>query len=273
MAAPIDPVSLATVRVVAIDQSGARHSATGFLYSLGERTHLVTNWHVMTGRRPSNRAISETGALITHVEIEYHWTPDQERVAPYRFVKDTCEVLDPTTKRGNWIEHQDSDIDVALLPIQLPENALTRSLDRIEFDKFDHSVGEDVFVVGFPQGLSIGDTTLPLWKGGSIASEPSVPVGRKPKHLIDCDTYEGMSGSPVIVRRQSGSFRFNASGQLTDDSTFGEVRKFLGVYTGRVEQQTPNIQEPYLKTKFGEVWSAEVIREILENPLPGAILR
>jgi hypothetical protein len=274
MVAPIDPTSLATVKVSAIDQSGAKHPATGFLYTANGKTYLVTNWHVLTGRSPDQRATSSTGTLVTHLEVTFHWTPDQKLVVPFKSVNNTYNVLDLTTMRGNWLEHQLSTVDVALVPVELPPNALSRSLDQVEFEPdYDPSVGEEVFVIGFPRNLSVGTSTLPLWKGGTVANDPAVLIDGEPKHLIDCDTYEGMSGSPVIARRQSGLLRTNADGGMAGDSIFGEVRQFFGIYSGRVRRRNLCADEPYAITKFGVVWSAQVIRDILQTPIQGCILR
>jgi hypothetical protein len=268
---PIELISLSAVKVYAIDQGGTKHPATAFLYEDSDKTYLVTNWHVLTGRDPSNRKISKTGALVTHLEVAFHFTPDQKHVSPYQSARNTYEILNINSMTGTWLEHNDSEIDVAILEVATPENALITTLNKIPFDTgYEPTVSEEVFVIGFPEGLAIPDTTLPLWKGGTIASDPAVHVGRKPLNLIDCDTYEGMSGAPVIARRQSGLFLYDGAGKMRDDSVFGEVRQFFGIYSGRVRQK---IGDELIATKFGVVWRARVVDEILRSPHTGCVLR
>lgn len=267
----IDSLSLCVVKVYAIDQAGIKHPATAFLYERLDKTYIVTNWHVLTGRFPNDRNVSKTGALVTHLEVIFHFTPDGIHIAPYENIRNTYEVLDTSTMVGAWLEHKDPEIDIALLEIAPPEKALRKSLDKVKFESgYEPTVSEEVFVIGFPEGLTVPTTTLPLWKGGTVAADPAVPIGRKPRNLIDCDTYEGMSGAPVIARRQSGLFRFDDVGKLRGDSVVGEVRQFFGIYSGRVRQK---VADEFATTKFGVVWDACLIDEILASPIPGCILR
>jgi hypothetical protein len=45
-------------------------------------------------------------------------------------------------------------------------------------------------------------------------------------------------------------------GAITDDTIFGRIRKFVGVYSGR-------IGDDELKAQLGVVWKARVISEIV----------
>src|SRR5436305_12992385 len=109
--ASVDPVSLATVKLNALDQSGIKHPATGFLYKSGDDLYVVTCWHVLTGRSPTNRCGSKTGSLVTHLEVNFHYSKDQKTFNPYLGAANTYEVLDPATMVGRWIEHSDPEID------------------------------------------------------------------------------------------------------------------------------------------------------------------
>jgi hypothetical protein len=59
-----------------------------------------------------------------------------------------------------------------------------------------------VFILGFPKGISQG--AFPIWKRGSIATEPLYGVttiwakSGAPVILVDALTNDGMSGSPVL---------------------------------------------------------------------------
>src|SRR4051794_887785 len=103
-------------------------------------------------------------------------------------------------------------------------------------------IGMDVFVLGYPFGR--GKTGLPVWKRGSIASEPnSVPHVEK-YLLVDTASRPGMSGSPVILR----SYGMHLTQGNTFSVSSGAANKFIGVYSGRLHTQDP------LEAQIGMVW-------------------
>jgi hypothetical protein len=59
-------------------------------------------------------------------------------------------------------------------------------------------VAMDVFVLGYPKGID-GGGEFPIWKRGSIATEPGVHRGGPPHILIDTATREGISGARAIA--------------------------------------------------------------------------
>lgn len=64
-------------------------------------------------------------------------------------------------------------------------------------------VATDVFVLGYPKGIS-GGGEFPIWKRASIATEPDIQLGTLPKMLVDTATREGMLGAPVIAVARRG---------------------------------------------------------------------
>jgi hypothetical protein len=71
--------------------------------------------------------------------------------------------------------------------------------NRLPLDKLSLTPGMDVFVLGYPRGIS-GGGRFPLWKRGSIASEPDVNIDNLPMMYIDTATREGMSRAPVYAQ-------------------------------------------------------------------------
>jgi hypothetical protein len=72
--------------------------------------------------------------------------------------------------------------------------------------------------------------------------------------LIDTATRPGLSGSPVIMQRVG--IHGATGGVITADTIFGRIRKFVGIYSGR-------IGEDEFKAQLGVVWKASVISEIV----------
>ncbi len=91
-----------------------------------------------------------------------------------------------------------------------------------------------------------GGKELPIWKRGTISTEPVIDIENLPKFLVDTATRSGMSGSPVIMQR-NGFHAFDGQ-QLTGKEIIGLIRLFAGVYSGRIGT------EDNLQTQLGIVW-------------------
>jgi hypothetical protein len=111
-------------------------------------------------------------------------------------------------------------------------------------------VAQDVFVVGYPFGLSSG-FRLPLWIRGTIASEPAFNYVHRekalPLFLIDARSRSGQSGSPVLLYYHPGSLVPRADG--TAKITGPAYSRLLGVYSGR----TSNVSDLGFVWRIGEV--------------------
>jgi hypothetical protein len=106
-------------------------------------------------------------------------------------------------------------------------------------------------VLGYPFGSP--PPGLPVWKRGSIASEPELaPIG--PRYfLIDSASRPGMSGAPVILRSWGAHVKENDAVSMIA----GAVTRFVGVYSGRLHTKD------LLEAQLGMVWPARLISEIV----------
>jgi hypothetical protein len=104
-------------------------------------------------------------------------------------------------------------------------------------------------VIGFPFGIT-GGGLLAVWATGFVASEPSVDFDNLPVFLIDCRSRPGQSGSPVVAYRGGGAVAMQGGGT----SIFtGAVWRFLGIYSGRINEQSD----------LGIVWKAAAVQELI----------
>jgi hypothetical protein len=91
-------------------------------------------------------------------------------------------------------------------------------------------VAAEVFILGYPKGLSM-QGVMPVWKRGSIASEPLINVmDQAPAFLVDAATRDGMSGSPVLY------FGDEITDALRRSAAVGNRQGepwLVGVYAGR----------------------------------------
>jgi hypothetical protein len=126
-------------------------------------------------------------------------------------------------------------------------------LNDTKLDALSTHVGSQVFITGYPYQHYEG-WMLPIWKRGSIASEPLWPFDDKPMFLVDSKTSPGMSGSPVF-RRDFGAIPLQ-NGQIVHSKGGTE---FVGVYSGRIAG--PNM----IDLDIGYVWAAYLINELFES--------
>jgi Trypsin-like peptidase domain len=252
--------------------------ATGFLYKASDsETWLVTNWHVVTGRRPDNPSLtsSETprspSALLVTLPSK---NPDEFLELRVELYKDDRPI---------WREYRlDIGVDLAAIPINLPPMAAGLAIRPVPDEDADYmEPGIDLITVGFPRKPSV-DNPYPFWKRGMLASEPGILQFGLPQMLIDIPGTPGMSGSPVFRsgdayltdQAEVESRRKVDRGEISNldyilgldpkhlaDRTVG--MRFVGVYAG-----STGIQE-LDELKLGRMFSASFVELLVSEGGPG----
>ena len=107
---------------------------------------------------------------------------------------------------------------------------------------------------------------LPIWKRGSLASEPDFDQRGLPLLYIDTATRPGMSGSPVYSA-VSGAWWPEGSPHVPQNLKIGHVLAFLGIYSGRVKDPEPRSMREDLEfyAQIGLVWKERALVEIIEG--------
>jgi hypothetical protein len=182
-------------------------TSTGFIWQRGGASFLITNWHNVTGLN------SITGAQLSsftpsHLEITFKY-PAEERDGQILLAETTRRVsLYDDAERPIWVEHPSRNcVDGVAVPIDacLDGPIAPFALSSVDFEhRWIPDIGSDCFIVGYPEGL-IGSHRTPIWKRGSIATEPNLDHNDLPLMLVDTLANQGLSGSPVIAR-SSGVF-------------------------------------------------------------------
>ena len=277
----IHSYSLATVRFFA-KRAGVSKPGTAFVLRRSSEFFLVTALHMLTGRHWQTKApVSDSGFLpesFSFLLPYYKFTPPDlhgfkwvnYEIAPFCGEQGASEEVAP------WLVHPKyrEDVDVGVLPLRdLPQRLLDQekmsgsaelSSDVYAFawansHQLKTAVGDDVFVVGFPENIKTTGE-LPIWKRGSVASEPDLPIDGLPYLLVDTGTRSGMSGSPVVRRQVAGLSTYGASGEF---SLFEHpMEELFGVYSDRFGADDATSQ-------LGIVWKQEVVSEIIASPTLG----
>ena len=245
----LDQFSLTTVPLEQHFNEQRLGHGTGFVWQTGDKYYLVSNWHVFgmrdffTGEKIDPKVLSPN-IFHTHFNI---------RIGS--FEKQQCRIpIRDEADKPLWLIHPSRRVDIAVLPLQhrpseqigtfFPINTLANAALRIE-------VGMEVFILGYP--FKIEPPFYPIWKRGSIASEPQLARLTTDYMFVDTASRPGMSGSPVI--RRSWSAHLLEPGRIAQSDT--PLDKFVGVYSGRIPTDHP------YEAQIGLVWDGSFIDEII----------
>jgi hypothetical protein len=257
----IDRLSTISSKLTLYCNSNPIGHATGFIWVIANRIFLISNWHVFAGRNTyTGKPIHNSAAVPDQLYFQAAF----EDNGKLEWLEIRISLFD---RDGNstWLQHpaQGQDIDIAAIEIiKTPANKNICALTEADtVSDMAVSVGSDVFIVGYPLGMT-KQFNVPIWKRGSIASEFALPFDALPIFVVDTATREGMSGSPVYAR--SSGAHMTTTGEFALGT--GPTSKFLGVYSGRYGTTDE------LAVQLGRVWHAELIAAIVAGNVKGSYL-
>lgn len=109
---------------------------------------------------------------------------------------------------------------ISPLTLTIPDNIALPDEKLIELTPI-----EEVFIIGFPAGLTDYRTGLPVIRKGITASHPGIDFNGGSLGLLDITSCPSSSGSPVLIYNQ-GSY------PTQNGIAIGSIGIFLGVLTG-----------------------------------------
>jgi hypothetical protein len=245
----LDQFSLTAVPLEQYFNATRLGQGTGFIWKRREQYYLVTNWHVLSmcdffTQANLRKDAGRPNILRTLFNIKTGSFGRQRWDINIRDHNDT----------PLWLVHPSKRVDVAVLPIPdrpkelaialYPINVLANARLRIE-------IGMEVFILGYPFEIKL--PAYPVWKRGSIASEPELAPITTDYMLVDTASRPGMSGAPVI--RRSWTNHMIEPGFIATVDT--PINKFIGVYSGRLPTDYS------YEAQVGLVWSDYLIEEIV----------
>ena len=165
---------------------------------------------------------------------------------------------DAERMKPTWMEHPNHGrlVDAVAIPLEKLEKpfkivaANDPSHDLIKIKLYPSL---EVYVLGYPLGLT-GGGQFPIWKRGTIASEPGIDLEGLPKLYIDTATRKGMSGAPVFA--QETGLIVPEDPNDSAKGSLGKARRFLGVYASRLDGDEFSAQ-------LGVVWKDTAIEQII----------
>lgn len=294
---PGNPLSYTTTCLKIYRDDNFLSFATGFCLRFGKAYGLVTNFHVLSGINPATgMLLSPSGAVPNrvefHVAVETEWYEDGVKHQEL-FFKPLSVPLEDAEGAPVWFDDRTkrplNDYAILRLEPHLPElsnpGVTLRSIlggrvttkkgaappsqenPKLRHDQVQHfypPVGERVFVLGYPQGMT-STGVFPIWKGATIASEPLADVAfgdvdYSNVFYIDATTKSGMSGSPVVALGNESSRYFTEDG-ISIEGTAG-LDLLLGVYAGR-----DGVTQPEYEMSLGRVWKVSSLEALFVDTL------
>ena len=116
-------------------------------------------------------------------------------------------------------------------------------------------ITSEIYIIGFPFAKQTG--YVPIWKKGSVASEPLIDMEGLPYFYADTATKEGMSGSPVVFYKDRPATIVNEQQRKISR----HWTKFVGIYSGRIGANSDTRNDAQL----GRIWKVSVIDDILSD--------
>jgi Trypsin-like peptidase domain len=245
----LDQFTLTTVPLEQYFEETPLGHATGFMWKVQEQYYLVTNWHALSMCDFFTRANLRTDAGRPNILRSLF----NIRTGSFEKQRWDIKIRDADDK-PLWLVHPSRRVDIAVLPLPFrpeeliialyPLNVLANAGLRIE-------IGMEVFILGYP--FKIEPPAYPVWKRGSIASEPQLARLTTDYMLVDTASRPGMSGAPVIRRSWTNHMVEPGVVALVDTP----LNKFIGVYSGRLPTDLPH------EAQIGLVWDGSFIDEII----------
>lgn len=251
--AGIDPISATTAKITMFFNETELSTGTCFFWRSDGEVYLITNWHNLSGKdNITGKHLSDRLAEPNAIQF----TVFLKRQSGIEVGKGRFPLLDESD-RPQWLEHPKfgNRVDVVALALGHEFRDAVCLNDQAKSPLLVE-VAMDVFIIGYPLGIGVKD--VPLWKRGTIASEPGLDVDDLPLLYVDTASTKGMSGSPVLLRARSGRME-DGSTTMSSSSIMNRV---VGVYSGRVGQKSG------LDAQLGRVWKAHLVDEIIAQRSP-----
>jgi hypothetical protein len=144
-------------------------------------------------------------------------------------------------------------VDVVAIPLPISGDEPVMNmypLNTLLSKPLNVRIGMDVFILGYPFGSA--PPGFPVWKRGSIASEPDLVRMTSGYYIVDTASRPGMSGAPVILQNWTNDYVDGGFRAFNDRP----ATNFIGVYSGRLNAATEEAQ-------LGMVWHASFVEEII----------
>ncbi len=190
--------------VVLIQSTDKEHSGSGFLYYTGNNLYLLTAKHVL---------MSQKDDLLYNEIMFYSYPHDAQKENAKEYSINLKEAYEQKKARYG------TNFDIIAIQIGIVSKGIVDYFNFIKTGPTSNinnfsindcilnldsiSVGEDIYVIGYPKSLEVTqydnfNFNRPLTRKGIISGKDYIHN----TILIDCPSYGGNSGGPVLLKRK-----------------------------------------------------------------------
>ncbi|WP_315810898.1 trypsin-like peptidase domain-containing protein [Bradyrhizobium sp. SZCCHNR2028] len=174
---------------------------------------------------------------------------------------------------SGWFFHPSLDLTATPIPIQLLKQ---KGLQNSFFSSDEHTftisqmnevgaaAGDDIFVPGFPMGLSGERRNYVIVRRGAIARISELLEGASKKFLIDAFVFPGNSGGPVILKPEIISIQGTKSNSKA--ALIGVVLSYESYIDTAISQQTKRARITFEENSgLAEVLPIDFVNELVKE--------
>jgi hypothetical protein len=209
--------------------------------------------------------MSPTGGLPDRVRFtsyKQQSEPDADGYFEMTAVSVTVSLYINDLSGPLWLHHPTSHGKVDIAAIDISQAVTDLKVDHVNVVESDALlepfVSQDVFILGYPLGLITGAPS-PVWKRGTIATDPTFDPDGFSKMYIDSATRTGMSGSVVVAKHIVVNKKITKRDGTEIGPVLYAVRDVvLGIYSGRLGADL-------VQAQMGIVWKRSAIEETVNG--------
>jgi hypothetical protein len=241
-------------------------STSGFFWKLNDRTFLISNWHNFSGLDPqTGKAMSNTGGVPDRIHFTSYKRlsePDADGFFEMSPTRVPVLLYDNDLSGARWLHHPKFGRRVDIAAINVSEAVTGLQVSHVNVVEGDALLqpfaSQDVFIIGYPLGLITGAPS-PVWKRGTIATDPTFDPDNLPKMYVDSATRTGMSGSVVVARHiVVGRSITKKDGTETGPVLYAVRDIVVGIYSSRLGADL-------VQAQLGIVWKRSAIEETVSG--------
>lgn len=179
---------------------------TGSIMNYKGQYYLITNFHVIAGKdHQTNKKFPHLKDTNVAVAIIF-----QNKDRKSKFIPIVYPIYD--SEENELFEtfmFKDQLIDISVMPVVVPENALKSFFTISDFDtSWSYKSDEKIFIFGFPKGEFKNEWQPAELKANSVSNSQRGPSIYDPYVFFDKLPIAGMSGSPVYFYDSNNKIKF-----------------------------------------------------------------